>query len=548
MDFLINNINTIITITIFVCLGLAAVWGIAWGIKRGTLRSTTRLLTYVLSAGFAFVAVIILAETLLPVVEPKIKTTVVDFLVGVSADVAELVNSSSDLVNYILELVTALITPLLFVVLFGIFLLLSYPAFWIATKFLPRKDERVTPVSRIGGAVVSLAGAFLMAICFLMPVTGYVAYAAETYPTVMEAGVVPEGSVPETVDKQVLAAKKNPGVNVINACGGKLIFSMMTRVEDSSATDELTNIIITVKDALPAFKNLMEDNAGVAEGEAVLNLDAVEEIILPALDKTSPRLKGIFVDVLHTGAGKLKNGETFLGLNIEDMFGEYAGTADTLLDKLINTTADTVSNDLGAVSESMVLLSRTYVYLIDVSDRDIPTEELKESITGILTDLTPETAEILKDTITDDFLSSANIGSESSHTVATIVGSTLTDIAAIEDPEQKKKEAEAINQLVNYASSSRTDQVAPDDVVSTVLESEVLSNKVEELVDANTATGEEQKLIEVSATQKQQIDNYIDDMIAASQDPDALEEDQLTEEQIKILEAIKQLVSVRGGK
>ncbi len=544
MQFVLDNLNIIIMATLFGIMGLIGLWCFITGIRRGTIRSITRLLTVVISAGLAIFAVSILSSTVLPMIEPSIKATVVDLLVNLSAEAADLVDASEDLVNYVVEVLTALAMPILFALVFLGFMLLTYPVYWILNLFVPKGDG-VGVLSRFVGAGVSIVGALVIIICVMMPVTGYTAYATETYPVVMETGLVPEGVVPREVDAQVAAARNNLAVKTVNLCGGDILFKVLTKVGDTTATEEVDFIIVTVADTLPAVQQLMEDNANVADGSQTLNLDALNTTILPALDETSPRLKGIFVEVLHAGASKWKNGETFLGLNLDEMLGQYSSSADTLLDRLINSTSDSVTGDLSEFADSMVLLSRTYNYFLSVSDTQKTVDDLEVDLAGIIKDITPETAEILKDTITSDIIGSANVRNESVDTFVSLVGETLAEVASLPQ-EEKEKEAAAINQVVSYASKDRGHEIAPNELVDTLLESNVLSTKVEEIADANAdPENTEKKEIKVSSQQKEQIDTYIDNMIAASEVPDAPAEDALTPEQKATLEALKNIIVVR---
>ncbi len=555
MDALIENINLIVTLLLFGGVGIAMLWCVIWGIVRGTLRSSARLATYLVSAGLALAVLALVSSAILPLVEPNVQEAVLDFVGGLSPEATDIINASPDLVNYLLELVTALISPILFAIFFCIFIVLSYPVYWFGARFIPKREEGIRPGSRVGGAAISVASAFIMCICLMMPLTGYISYAANTYPVIMETGLVPEDTVPAEVDHQLVEAKDNAAIKVINTCGGNLLFGWTSKVDDSTATKEIDSVITAVKDTLPAVMQLMEDNEELInnpEDGVVLNLDALEETILPSfkeLQKNSPRLTGIFVDVLHEGAKTWKSGDTFLGVNLDEMLGDYSSSADVLLDRLIGTTPETVADELGNFGKSMVLLSRTYNYLLKITKTDdIHMDELSEDIAGIISDLTPETAEIFKETLNSDLIESANIGNESAKTIVNILGDTLVDIAEINDPVEQQREADAINKVLSLASKTRGDSVNAEEMVDAVLDSQVLSSTVESIAKRNSnPTVTKKQEIKVDRDQKRSVDNYIDKMISDSRKPTATEEEQLTEAQIETLQSIKLLIVARNS-
>ncbi len=538
-ELIINNLNTIITVAIFVIIGLFAVWGVIWGLIRGTMRSISRLITIVLSAALAFIIVSIVGGNLVPLIETFVRDTLMSFLGGIP-QVAEILEASPDLVAYVLEVITALLTPILFSVLFGVFAGLSWIVYFLISLTFPKKSENpLKGYSRVIGMVISVITFVLVALCLLMPVTGYLAYGTETYASVKETGLIPAGAVPANVETQIDAGRNNIAIKTVNFCGGNLLFSMTSKVGNSSATAEVDYLIAATKDILPAVKQLMDDNAAVADGGEILNLDALNNIILPAIDKSSPRLRTILVDVVKVGAEKLKNGETFLGLNTEALLGEYSESADALLERLSKTNIDKFTADVRDFGDSMELLSRTYVYFVSVTDKEQDMDTLKNNISGILHDITPDTAGILKDVISSDIIGSANIANESASTILGMVGETLTQVAEMK-PEDKAKEAEAINLIISYASSARSGDVNEDEMIGTLLGSNVLSQKVTGIAATNKADGtaeEDKSYIHVTASQKAKLDTIIDEKINT---------EDLSVEDTNTLIALKQIIVVKG--
>ncbi len=647
MQAVIDNLNLIITLVLFAVVGVVALWSFIMGLRRGTIRSTTRLLTVVVSAGLALFTVVILSSTLLPTLEPTVKGWVVNLVTKFSADIADAVNSSETLVSYLLELVMTLLTPVVFALVFVGFLLLTYPVFLFLNLFISKK-EGISVFSRFCGAGVSLVGAVLVSLCILMPVSGYLSYATEAYPMVMETGLVPEGAVPENVEQQIEAGKNNLAVKTVNVCGGKLLFNMMIKMEDSTATEEINYIIKTTGEAMPAVQQLMEDNADATSSDQMqpLNLTALDEQILPLIDKAPTRIKGVLAEVLRTGAEKWSNdepflgielgsilgeeiassatvlledmaktevdtvvrdletlgksaedlslclsyfkeitaanpkalvsagkqqldlsvvfdkilplvensevekrfmadvmqnaaekwkaGETYLDVNMMTMLGNYQSSGDLLLERLIHTDAAHIVEDMNAVCRDMEVLSQTYVYFVDMQGDIKSGEELKSNLTDIVKDMTPETVDVIKESLTEEILNTIDVR-EGSGAVVEMLGDALGKVTELPETE-REKEAEALNQVLNYATGKRTDEATEEAVVDAMLGSSAIGNTIIETVNTNNdpeTLEEDKKQITVSAEQKAQMDAAIQNKLDT--DPD------LTDEQKNVLNALKDL-------
>ncbi len=656
MQYVLDNLNMIITIALFSVMGIIALWCMITGLKRGTIRSTIRLLTVVASAALAIFAVSAVGTTVLPMVEPSIKAFVVNTVTGLSAEAADVINASEDLVNYLVEILMALVMPVLFMLLFLGFMLLTLPVYWILKLFVPKRDG-IRFISRVTGAAVSVVSAALICLCVMMPVTGYATYAVEAYPAVMETGLVPEGTVPETVDVQVEACKNNLAVTTVNKCGGGILFNIMTKVGETQVTDEIDYVIETAGVTWPAIQQLIEDNAHMAEAETVqpLNLTALKDTILPQLEKSPIRLRGIMAEILRVGAEKWTNDETFAGVNLGEMLGteiagsvnilleeitatqgetvvsdlrsfsvtaedltqclsyfedisaanpndlvstgkktldlsvirdkvlpmidtseeavverafladvmknaaihwkrgenylgiemkkilgNYQSSGDLLLDRLINSDGDHIVADLNAVSRDMEVLSQTYVYFVNVQDSSKNTEELKTDLTQIVQDMTPEAVEVIKSTLTEEITNTVEI-KEGSDAVVELIGTAFENVTAM-PVEDRAQEAEALNQVLNYATGNRTEEVTENAVVDAMLGSTAISNTIIETVEKNNdpETAEEDKTqITIDESQKAQLDSAIDDRLA--------NDTELTEEQRNMLAALKDLFITTGS-
>ncbi len=537
------DINVIITIAIWSILGVGIVWGIFWGVTRGILRSATRLGTLILAIVVSLIVASFLNETLLPTVEPAI----LDFLHSTLAgtEIGDMADAADSLVIRIIEVAAALISPILFSICFIVCALLFLIIYFIIAKFFPnKKDHPLSTTSRLVGGAISSVGAFLIAVCILMPYTGYISMAGKIYPKIQQTQLIPADAISPDVDRQLAECSENGSAAFINTMGGGLLFSWTASRDDSelSADEELEHLVETVGAVVAGVQQIIEDNTYTEDEVKPLNLVALDTKIIPAIDK-DPELKSVFATVFATAALKWKAGEIFLGINLREMLGNYASAADPMLEKLSGATEENVISLMLEFSHQVTTLSHAYVYFCMVSDTLKTDADLQQKANEVFTSLDKDTAAAIKDALSHDIVGDAHITGENVDTIIGIVGDTIVDIANINDPEnpEKEKAAAAINQIVSYASETRRGEMKENDMIDAMTDSAVLANRIQEIANKNADAStpeEEKKYISVSEEQKASIDKIIDEKLAGENDQSPTEED------IATLHALKALFTV----
>ncbi len=648
LESILNRIDIILTIGIFAGIGSVVLVGLLLGLWRGSLRSGIRLGVIAATAALSFGVVYILGEFILPIWEEDIHNLLFDVLSMLHVAVADVLNASEDMIVYVVDVLVAMLKPLVFMLVFAGLNIVTYIIFMIARIFLPRGKKR--KISRVGGMALSAIGGFIIVICLSMPITGYVAFLSSEYEAVEKTGLVPTEYVPEALAKQVVATQNNAGIKFINTCGGRLLFNSLSRVDGQNATDELGFIVDTVAESLPAIEDMMVSNeeAG-AEAEAgdytAVDLSAVRTTVIPQLEKASPRVKAILAEVLRTASESWKNGESFVGVNISALLGEeivdsigilleelsttntenaltdldnfvhtaedlsrcltyfkeiktgnpkdlvstgkqtlnmsvirekiiplieqsqterefmasviqnaagswkqgqsylnvdlislmgnYRGSADLLLDRLMETNADNLRRDLEEVSYDLETLSQTYVYFVEMQTSEKEAVELQENLADIVKDMSPEAVDVIKQTLTDEIVGTIQI-TQGSDKVMDLLGDTLLNITTLPD-EEKQKEAQALNDLLNYATGKRPDQINEKNVIESIVNSDAIGSVIIDAVarNNNPETAEADKTqITLDEVKKAQLDAAIDKKLA---DANISEEQRTTLESLKTL-------------
>jgi uncharacterized protein YjeT (DUF2065 family) len=496
------SLNTIVLIVVCVVAGLHLFLGLVRGMKRGLAKSFIRTLTIVLSAVAAF----FITEKLYAQFGGTIENSVRTYLEGqTDGTLAELINASPAMMHYLLEILCALISPILYAILFFILRLLTLIVYGFLCMFLPKSAKKPHgATSRLGGAILSIAGAGVIVISLLMPAAGYLTYAAQEYPTLKEAGLVETSEAPE---EEINAISDNAAIALINRFGGEKMFNSLVSMEDgtTSATAEL-NVLLRLVPKVMGLQNV-DFNAVFDTTAESPDMSPVSDGLLPVISD-SAQLREILAELMSTAATKWKAGESFLGINIKEQLpSEYATSLDGVLTRLSTTTSDNVVTDLNDLVDTVVLVSDTFRYMSSISDTvNVSDEQLRENMKSIIMDLTPGSAELIGTALTDELIGNANLSESSTSAVKGLLLSTLTDIADMESEEEREAESDAINTLISYTSESRRDSVSAGDIVDAVMESTAIKNSV---IEKTSPDAEEKTEITVSVEQKEKIEAEI---------------------------------------
>ena len=508
---------------LYIMGGVAAVtllFGLIHGLRRGMFRSILRTIMLVGCAIGAFLA----SRYLIITYEPTIEEVARPYLYALGDAIVEVLEASPSLATYVVDVVCALLAPFMYLILFYTFKLATWLVYLIITLFIPKPwkkqkkakakakgDGGEAPAkekpkrrgyawwSRLAGAAASLVGAAVIVISLFMPVAGYLDYAAEVYPAVEEAGLVNPENMSVDVATELSATQENPILQLVEQYGGTYLFDHLTELGEShvSVSHELTVML----EMIPAVQKLKDvDFNAMFDTQQTPDLSPIEDEILPILHE-SEWMETILSELMGTAATKWQAGETFLGIDIKGQLPpEHASALDGVLKRLSTTSQDRVIQDLVDLTDTVELVGETFTYMNNVANvSNVTQEELQDHMRDIMTNLTPGSAELLGSALSSEMVDVAGLSSESTETVKEMITSALNDIAA-QDEEARIAESDAINALISYTSEDRRGDVQADEIVDTLLSSQVVKDVITEQVtpDENGETGS----ITVTAEQK----------------------------------------------
>ncbi len=516
--------------------------GVIWGLKRGFARSLFRLVSLAVAAVIAYFVSVRLIAVFGDTIREKL-TALVD---AKAASIAELIHASETLVKYILSILTALLAPLLYSILFMLLRSLLWILYAALCMFLPSKKKKpIDTLSRVTGVVVSVVGCALIVISLLMPYAGYLRFAADSYPKVVEAEVFVNETLPPELDGELSAGANNKAVAAIRRLGGDFLFSHLSAGASGLDLDRECDALLRLYGAIYDV-SLIDFNAIFDENKTT-DLTAIRVGLIGAVEDDE-NMKTILAEILSFAAGKWKDGETVLSVNIKEQLPEgYETALDAPLDRLAHTTPETVCTDLVDLTDSIETISETYVYLHKVSrttsDDKVTQDELRGNMEQILISLTPGSAQLVSSALTTTIENNDNlknqVGEENTATIAGIVSDSLESIAEMDEAE-RKKEAAAINNLISYTTKGRRDEITSEGLIDDILASKTIQQVVSEKGKTDGETGEPGTTLTVTTKQKAEMDTAIDERLADTKNP-------LTDEERATLEALRNMMVAKSS-
>ena len=521
------NIQLISNIAIAAVTVIFLIVGIVWGLKRGVMRSLFRLVTILAAAVIAYFISMGLTTRFYPQIQAAVET-----LATKGGElVAEFTNASPSAVDFIVNLACALVAPLLYTLLFCILRPLLWFVYAALCMFLPSKKKHpVSGLSRFLGVAVSTVGCFVIVISLLMPMAGYMKLASGVYSDVKASGVVSTESMPADLEEQLTTAANAKSVGLVDKLGGEYLFSRLSTASGVDIRAELDSLL----NLIPAVMRLSEINfEAMFDDSENVDLSPIKDDLIPAVDNAE-ELKCILAELLAYAGGKWLRDETAFGFDIKaSLPAEYEGTLDAVLVRLEKTTAATVTTDLTDLVNTVETIADTYTYLYCVGDKSntMTQEELQGAMSDILKGLTPGSAELVSQAVTSTLVENALVGTNTG-VIADLVSESLTEIATLSD-EEKEAEAAAINNLISYTSSVRKDDVKPEEVVDTLLESQTVQNVIQDKGTIKGGATEPETKIAVSEKQMTAMEAAI-----------AEKELTATPEELATLEALRNMLYV----
>lgn len=374
----------------YISLGLLGLAGIVLlvhtliGLKRGFGCMLLRLACIAVSAVFAFLVTLAVNAT----VAPKVGEFLLEEA-NQSSAVRDLISASPTLESVIESFPGAIVSMIVFLVLFFVFCLLTLIPYAIL-KHLPGIRSLLSKglVNRLLGAALGLVVGFVCLVCTFFPLAGLVSFADGVLGEIKSSGVLEESQTDDiredVLQADAIVTKLNDNFSFItvNALGGKAMFNRFFTVRAGEKTVRLERETAYLLNLFVRAKPLIDTEFDLSR------FGAKEAAALRSLGEgfgDSDLIPPVLGEILPAAAGRWESGLTFADLEnplvTEDEL--LQPTFNRLLSILKNTNEQTLKEDIRTVTEVLAQLSESGVLAAlgnDASQQELLKALAKEGV------------------------------------------------------------------------------------------------------------------------------------------------------------------------
>lgn len=359
---MISSILLIVALVIIaLCAGISAL--------RGFSKSGLRCATLLISALAAVITCVILKAQLPDAQEfvvwleanlDSISQILGDDAGELLASVKELSSVSPTLVELVLQLLGALLAPIVCLLLFFVYSFITFIIYFIVKLILrgPMKLlNKAVPLSRLCAAGVGAIEGIIIVTMLFLPVSSYMSVVEPAVSGLVEQGVMDaEDPDTQTVLDVVEEIDQAPAMQIHRVLGGKPLANSLMSVkvagEKVIIEEELDSVLALLMSITELGETEMQ-NYGQREADLIR---AIGESF-----KDSKLLAPIVGDILYGATDAWLNGEDFLGMEkpnmgeASELFGPFV---DALLEILHDDakTPDLLQNDIQTLADVIGIL------------------------------------------------------------------------------------------------------------------------------------------------------------------------------------------------
>ena len=234
-----EQIGSYVSLGILVFLLVNLFFGFVYGLKRGVGKAAFRLITLAIALVGAIITTFVISGVVLSTfdgvtVEEAIRGFWPDYDTALDEGTRNiLANFDGDTAQYVLSLPLLLIvTPIIFVVLFYVFKLITLILFWIFSAIFGFLKRKKTRLSRLGGGAIGLVQGLLITVIALVPLSGILGIATEVKPAITTETVSEDirTNVESVYNEVIDPIATSPTVTVVSNIGGTALYKMLTGV------------------------------------------------------------------------------------------------------------------------------------------------------------------------------------------------------------------------------------------------------------------------------------------------------------------------------
>ncbi len=438
-------------ISIFVTLLviLAMLLGMLWGFLRGFKNSIIRLSTVVCAALLAFGVALLI--TSLFVSDGFLESAA--SLLGIEDTYDELASVSYSLVEILEGSIVALITPIVFLILFYLFKCLLLIPYAILKKRINRNNKDKNIKERLLGIPLGAVQGLISVFVLLFVIGGYFCLADRV---IMTADDADDQELVATLQDAADDIKSDPVMGIL--CSGEsnnFVFEGLSKIkfkgERYSLTDEVVAISKVVNEIAPLVGN--ETSSNISSQEIAVLENFVENIV------DSDILKAVGSEMISAGCGKWSDNESFMGIRFDGADKNIQPIIIATFDVMEETTSRTIESDMNVFIDMLKVCDKHGILNQNVENTDKLIDALNGGFTSELVEVlsqnerfSPIVAEIktLSVNILASALKAPDISEEEYDQVSEEIAVALNEARQNDDPEEAKKLlAEEMHNAIN---------------------------------------------------------------------------------------------------
>lgn len=315
-------------------------------------------------------------------------------------------------------------------------------------------------------------------------------------------------------------------------------------IGDASSLDmakHMKSSLLTLEDILASLGSYLDCADVVAESEIVAKILSEVGHVFSELDLDDLNYRNLLVqmgDVFDMmSESEVFNDATVRNITTavlqSDMIKDSMSLTKSNLTEFANKLNEYALSSEGSFSDATKAVSVTFEAIDKNSDAEISYEEKISATENMITSLVIGNAEVITSVITDSFVVDQGIEVSNAEAVSNSIQCLINSMAdfneSAPDEEAVKEEAEAVSSILSLALSGMNDAplfdtedengiVAsdPDEFISTVVNSTIVMNAVEEIVEGKDAGTNPYGLDEFDEDQKENIENALMDYYLAN--------------------------------
>ena len=350
--------------------------GVVWSVfVRKLAKTRIKSICVIASVVMALIGTIVVKTV---VIDPNfVKGTLLPLIPSLPAEVMDLVNGSDLLLEFIVGLPVALISPLIFVVLYIVFSLLTSIIYLliilIAGRAIKKSNKKEAPYAKARSIVWSVVSSALVLLVVLIPVAFYGSLADDIVGIVADIDQIDDNTqsmISEISESYIKPIAGGTTVELFRAAGGDMLIEEMTSVtiegEVIFIKTELNAIMDLVGNVMPLVKDGAPNNYGEEEADSLVA--AVNSL------NGSKFLTTIASQAIALLTEDMVNGEEDMPMADNEMFGGLITKTITIVH---NDAEDTnkFTADLNTVAKMASELIKGGVFA-NMDDTDALMEEL----------------------------------------------------------------------------------------------------------------------------------------------------------------------------